>query len=314
MNTIPSFRLGTRGSPLAMWQARQVQALLSEKRPDVVVEIVVIHTTGDKILDKPLVQLGGKGVFTKEIEHALLAGEIDFAVHSYKDLPTQLPDGLEIVSIPERDSPFDALLAREGRLLKELPPHPTIATGSLRRRAQVLAARPDATVVDLRGNVNTRLRKYHESHWDAMIMAEAGLRRMGWADRIAGILPIEEMLPAPAQGALAIEAREEDERTQALLRAIHDDAAAAGARAERAFLATLEGGCQVPIAAYAVVENGSLTLHGLVSSLDGTQRVRESQTTGLDDPEGTGRRLAERVWKSGGREIIEALRSANESR
>ncbi|MFB3786594.1 MAG: hydroxymethylbilane synthase [bacterium] len=309
MNTSPPFRLGTRGSPLAMWQARRVQTLLSEKMPDAAVEIAVIHTTGDKILDKPLVQLGGKGIFTKEIENALLAGEIDFAVHSYKDLPTRLPDGLAIVSVPERDSPFDALLARTGCCLKELPAHPTIATGSLRRRAQVLAARPDATVVDLRGNVNTRLRKYQESDWDAMIMAEAGVRRMEWTGRIAGVLPIEEMLPAPAQGALAIEARGDDESTRALLRIIHDEAAAAGARAERAFLATLEGGCQVPIAAYAVVEKGSLTLHGLVSSLDGTQLIRERQTAGIDDPEGAGRRLAESVWKSGGREIIEALQS-----
>ncbi|HOJ61167.1 MAG TPA: hydroxymethylbilane synthase [bacterium] len=314
MNTSSHFRLGTRGSPLALWQARRVQALLADKCPDAAVEIVVIHTTGDKILDKPLVQLGGKGVFTKEIEHALLAEEIDFAVHSFKDLPTRLPDRLAIVSVPERDSPFDALLAREGRCLKELPAHPVIATGSLRRRAQVLAARPDASVVDLRGNVNTRLRKYHESNWDAMIMAEAGLRRMGWTDQIAGILPLDEMLPAPAQGALAIEARLADERTQTLLRAIHDEAVAAGAWAERSFLTTLEGGCQVPIAAYAEMENGCLILHGLVSSLDGTRRVRESESAGLDHPEETGRRLAERIWELGGNAIIEELKSTNQSR
>ncbi|MGC9328884.1 MAG: hydroxymethylbilane synthase, partial [Candidatus Hinthialibacter sp.] len=177
MNDTPRLVLGARGSPLSLWQAKRVQTLLHDRCPETRIEIQIIHTTGDKILDKPLVQIGDKGLFTKEIEKALLDGEIDFAVHSFKDLPTQLPEGLAIVSIPERDSPFDALIAKEAARLRDLPENPVVATGSLRRRAQVLAARPDASVVDIRGNVNTRLRKYRESNWDALIMAEAGLRR-----------------------------------------------------------------------------------------------------------------------------------------
>lgn len=305
------FFLGTRGSPLALWQAERVQALLKNRCPTVEIEIRIIHTTGDKILDKPLVQIGDKGLFTKEIETALQNGEIDFAVHSYKDLPTMQPEGLGIVAVPERDSPFDALVSHKGACLRDLPDSPIVATGSLRRRAQVLAIRPDATVADIRGNVNTRLRKYDESNWDALIMAETALRRMGWRERIAGVLSPEEMIPAPAQGALAVEARLEDERTAVLLQTIHDVHAAVTVQAERAFLATLEGGCQVPMAAYARVNNGEVYLAGLLANLDGSRSIRHSLTGSASDPAELGRLLAGRILEAGGREIIDDLTRQN---
>jgi hydroxymethylbilane synthase len=307
MNNNLSFKLGTRGSPLALWQAERVQALLQETNPGVVIEIVIIQTTGDKILDKPLVQIGDKGLFTKEIEIALLEGGIDLAVHSFKDLPTQLPEGLIISSIPERDSPFDALISRQASSLSELPANPVIATGSLRRKAQILAARPDAEVVDIRGNINTRLQKFHDSDWDALIMAEAGMRRMGWVDKISGVLSIDEMLPAPAQGALAVETRMGGQRTIALVESINDPDTSVGVEAERAFLAELEGGCQVPIAAYSIVDGEIMTLHGLISSLDGKNLVRRTTEAPLSNPALTGRSLAQAIKSNGGQEIIDIL-------
>ncbi len=307
MNKNLLFKLGTRGSPLAMWQAERVQSLLQDANPDIVIEIEVIQTTGDKILDKPLVQIGDKGLFTKEIEIALLDGAIDFAVHSFKDLPTQLPDGLTISSIPERDSPFDALISRGAASLSELPANPVIATGSLRRRAQIMAARPDAVVVDVRGNVNTRLQKFHDSDWDALIMAEAGMRRMGWVDKISGVLSIEEMLPAPAQGALAVETRIDDHRTIALVESINDPDTAVGVQAERAFLSELEGGCQVPIAAYSIISEDIMMLHGLISSLDGKNLIRKKIEASLLHPALTGRSLAQAIKTDGGQKIIDIL-------
>ena len=309
MNPSRTFKLGTRGSPLALWQAERAKTLLQQSAPAHRVEIVPIQTTGDKILDKPLVQVGGKGIFTKEIELALLQGEIDFAVHSYKDLPTVLPEGLGVVCIPERESPFDALFARKGTRLCDLPEQPILATGSLRRRAQILSVRPDARVVDVRGNVNTRLRKFRESEWDGLIMAHAAIERMGWGDQIAGVLSPDEMLPAPAQGALAIEARLDDAETLALLETIHNPEAAITSRAERAFLATLEGGCQVPIAAYAVVENGGIVLQGLIASLDGKTCIRRSVQAPADQAIEAGQQLAEGVLAAGGKKIIEELKA-----
>ncbi|MDX9753669.1 MAG: hydroxymethylbilane synthase [bacterium] len=314
MNNQLVFKLGTRGSPLALWQAERVKSLLLQAQPELHIEIVIIHTTGDKILDKPLIQVGGKGIFTKEIENAMLAGEIDFAVHSFKDLPTVLPEGLAIVAIPERSEPMDAILSRGGTTLATLPPNPTIATGSLRRRAQVRIARPDSTVVDIRGNVNTRLRKFYESPWDALIMAHAGLVRMEWQDRIGGVLPLEEMIPAPAQGALAIEARKDDTRTQTLLSSIHDPQAAQGVWAERAFLATLEGGCQVPMGAFAQLSEQTITLHGFVSNLDGSIYFRESLQGPHTDPSTLGIQLAQHILARGGQAIIEDLKSNTQTR
>ncbi len=307
MNNAKNFKLGTRSSPLALWQAERVTALMQQNNPDVEIEIVKITTTGDKVLDKPLVQVGDKGIFTKEIENALLDKTIDFAVHSFKDLPTKFPDGLGITAIPERDSPFDALISRKAACLKNLSKNPTVATGSLRRKAQILSLRPDAHVVDIRGNVNTRLRKYEESDWDALIMAMAAIHRMEWDNKIANILSPEEMLPAPAQGALAVETRLDDEPTNALLQTIHDQTTAKTVQAERAFLAVLEGGCQVPIAAYAILEENQIELTGLISSLDGKQCLRESRKAPADDPISLGRALAEQMLENGGKEIIQEL-------
>lgn len=307
-------KLGTRGSPLALWQAERVKHLLTRQCPDVNIELVIIETKGDKILDKPFIQVGGKGIFTKEIENALLDKSIDFAVHSFKDLPTAQPDGLSIVSIPERSAPFDCLIARQGDSLAALPENPVIATGSLRRRSQVLIARPDAKVVDIRGNVNTRLRKFEESDWDALIMAQAGLLRMGWKEKCAGILAVEEMLPAPAQGALAIEARAEDEETRAILQTIHDETIALGVQAERGFLATMEGGCQVPMGAYAEVNEGKLKLHGFVSNLDGSDYFKDTIETGADSPFQTGLALAQKILEMGGQDIVNELKSDTQIR
>lgn len=312
MNDKRTFILGTRGSPLALWQAERVKALLAKSQPDCAVEIEIIHTIGDKILDKPLVQVGGKGIFTKEIENALLEETIDFAVHSYKDLPTVLPDGLGVTAIPERDSPFDALISRRYSSLVELPEAPVVATGSLRRRAQILALRPEAKVIDLRGNVNTRFQKYHDADWDGMIMAHAAIRRMEWDDRIAGVIQPSEMLPAPAQGAIAIESRIDDEETKALLQTIHNAETAVSVVAERSFLATLEGGCQVPMAAYAMLNDDTVTLEGLVASLDGDPMLRGSIQAPTADAEALGRELAQSLIAQGADAIIETLKMLNQ--
>lgn len=290
-----------------MWQAERVKSLLEVTLPNQPVEIVIIHTRGDKILDKPYVQVGGKGIFTKEIEDALLAGEIDFAVHSFKDLPAVQPEGLDIVCIPERDSPYDALFSTSVSRLSDLPEAPTLATGSPRRRAQLLALRPQATILDLRGNVNTRLKKFHESEWDGMIMAHAAIRRMGWEERIAGPIAIEEMLPAAAQGALAIEARTDDQATREALDAIHNKQTAISVTAERAFLANLEGSCHIPIAAYGQVNDATLHLEGMLASLDGDPLIRQRIDGPIEEAQRLGTELAESIKQAGGQAIIERL-------
>lgn len=305
-----TFRLGTRSSPLALWQAEHVCALLQEKHPDAAVEIVKIVTSGDKILDKPLVQVGGKGIFTKEIEQAMLEGRIDFAVHSFKDLPTELPAGLEISCIPERSSPFDALFSSKAKSIMDMPPNPTIATGSLRRKAQILRIRPDANVIDIRGNVNTRLNKYHESEWDGFIMAHAAVMRMEWHEQVH-IVSTAELLPAPAQGALAIENRMDDEDTKALLSSIHNPKIAPAVMAERAFLAAMEGGCQIPLAAYACRYGNALSLTGLISTLDGKESIRRTEYGSAENPQIIGEQLAQSILQQGGQGIKESLMQAN---
>jgi len=248
------------------------------------------------------------------MEEAMLAGKIDFAVHSYKDLPTLLPDGLAVVCVPDRDSPFDALFSHDSQgaeTLNDLPENPVIASGSLRRKAQILIARPDAEVVDIRGNVNTRLQKFDDSDWAGLIMAHAAIRRMEWEEKNFAILQPDEMLPAPAQGALAVEAREDDVDTRELLAHIHDETTAVGVVAERVFLAKLEGGCQVPIAAYATCAENTITLEGLISSTDGKQHIRSSASA-TGNPAELGEALADEMLANGGEEIIEALKAMNE--
>ena len=272
----PILRLGSRGSPLALAQSEEVRRRLGEHHPELAaddaVEIVVIRTTGDKVQDRTLSEIGGKGLFTKEIEEALLAREIDVAVHSMKDVPTWLPEGLEITTILPREDPRDALFARQARSLAELPAGAVVGTASLRRQAQVLIARPDVTVVPLRGNVGTRLRKLGEGLVDATLLAAAGLKRLGEAERIKAVLEPEEMLPAVAQGAIGLEARGGDRDTLRWLDALDDPASARRVTAERACLKVLDGSCRTPIAAFAEL-NGpgdELRLRALIALPDGT--------------------------------------------
>jgi hydroxymethylbilane synthase len=295
--------IASRGSQLALWQARWVEARLSELGHQCHIEI--IKTTGDKITDTPLAQLGattgGKGLFTKEIEEALLDGRADLAVHSLKDLPTELPKGLAIAAVPERDDPRDALI---GRTLAELESGETVGTSSLRRAAQLRRLRPDLRLESIRGNVDTRLRKLDEGQYAAIVLAAAGLRRLGWADRIAEILDPETMCPAVGQGALAIETRADGPARAACAALDHADTHAAVA-AERAFLRALGGGCQVPIGAYASLEGQRLHLHGLVIAPDGSQAVAGDSAGAAQSAEELGAALGAALLAGGARAILD---------
>jgi len=269
--------IGTRGSALALWQTRYVGGRLRAAAPDLDVQIKIIQTRGDLVRDRALSQVGGKGLFVKEIENALLTGEIDLAVHSLKDMPTEQPEGLSLGSILERAEPRDALVVRGGAGgLEGLPSGARVGTSSLRRRAQLLAVRPDLQLLDLRGNVDTRLRKLREGQYDAVVLAVAGLVRLGYADAINQVLPLDLMLPAPGQGALCIEVRADDGSTQDLIAALDHPPTRWAAQAERAFLRRLEGGCQVPIGAYAEV-SGDL-LHRLAPGAQRDTRIGGRRT------------------------------------
>ncbi len=280
MSETPRLRLGTRGSPLALAQANEVRARLASADPELAaedaVEIVVITTTGDRIQDRTLADIGGKGLFTKEIEEALLAGRIDAAVHSMKDVPTWLPEGLEIGAILPREDPRDALFSAGGQDLAGLPAGAVVGTASLRRQAQVLMARPDLKVVPFRGNVQTRLRKLAGGEVDATLLAMAGLNRLGMSGEVSAVLAPEVMLPAVAQGAIGIEVRADDEVTRGYLDALDDPDSAIRVAAERACLAVLDGSCRTPIAAFAELEAGGarLRLRALVALPDGSQAHR----------------------------------------
>ena len=239
--------IGTRSSKLALWQADYVADCLRKRYPELRAEKKLMTTKGDKILDAPLAKIGGKGLFTKELEQDMLAGGIDIAVHSLKDMPTEVPEGLVISAITERFDPGDAVVSPKYKTLDNLPRGAKVGTSSLRRKAQLLHARPDLQISDLRGNVNTRLEKLEREHFDAIILAVAGLKRLGFADRITEVLPREIVLPAVGQGALAIETREDDREVRNFIAFLNDEATVACARAERAFLARVEGGCQVPV-------------------------------------------------------------------
>jgi hydroxymethylbilane synthase len=273
--TSPRIRLGTRGSPLALAQAREVRQRLIAAHPDLAaagaVEIVVIRTTGDRVQDRTLAEIGGKGLFTKEIEEALIAGAIDAAVHSMKDVPTFLPDGLEIACLLPREDPRDAFISTRAKSLADLPAGAIVGTASLRRQCQVLNRRPDLKVVPLRGNVDTRLRKLAAGECDATLLALAGLRRLGRADAVTAVLEPEDMLPAVAQGAIGLECRSTDATTKALLAPLDHADTHVCVLAERGLLAALDGSCRTPIAALATLGQGALTLRGLVISLDGRQ-------------------------------------------
>ena len=305
--TTPLLRIGTRGSPLALAQANEVRRRLRDAHPelqaDSAVEIRVIKTSGDRIQDRKLSEIGGKGLFTKEIEEDLLSGAIDLAVHSMKDVPTWLPDGLEIVAILPREDPRDALFANRGDSLATLPEGAVVGTSSLRRQAQILLARPDLKVVSLRGNVATRLRKLGEGQVDATLLAVAGLRRLGEHERIG----VDEMLPAVAQGAIGLEVRSGDARTLDWVSALDDPVSAQRVRAERACLAVLDGSCKTPIAAYAELDGENLTLRGLVAMPDGSAAHRSEESGPAADPGAIGRTLGQRLRDMAGPDFYKAL-------
>jgi hydroxymethylbilane synthase len=293
--------IASRGSQLALWQAQWVQSRLAALGRDSRIEI--IRTTGDKITDVPLAKVGTKGLFTKEIEEALLDGRADLAVHSLKDLPTDLPDGLVLAAVPPREDPRDALV---GKRLDELQPGARVGTSSLRRAAQLRLLRPDLTVESVRGNLDTRLRKLDEGQFDAILLAAAGLKRLGWADRIAEVLDPSVMCSAVGQGALAVETRPEGPGREASA-ALNDEAARTAVTAERAVLRTLGGGCQVPIGAYAAVTDGHLRLTAIVASPDGGELIRAGSEGSAADAESLGQALGEELLARGARRILEAV-------
>jgi len=300
-------RIGTRGSQLALWQANWIKETLVRKNPDLDVEIVKIKTTGDKILDVPLAKVGGKGLFVKEIETALLDNSVDLAVHSMKDVPTLLPDGLKIVAISEREDPRDVIISKEGRTLAQLQEGARIGTSSLRRQAQLAGYRPDLVMEPLRGNINTRLKKLRDGQYDAIVLAYAGVKRLGWEGEVTQVLDTDIMLPAIGQGALGIEARGDDPGTLERILFLNHSETSLCVRVERAFLHRLEGGCQVPIAAYATTDNGTVTLTGLVAGVDGEKLIRMEVRSDEASAEEAGLSLAEQILDSGGREILEEI-------
>jgi len=295
--------IGSRASRLALWQANWVLERL--RLSGVPARLQTIHTSGDRILDRPLAALGGKGVFVKEIEEALLEEAIDIAVHSLKDLPTEQPEGLAIACVPEREDPHDFLIARGGPGLSALPGGAVVGTGSPRRACQIRALRGDLTIKDLRGNVDTRLARLARGDYDAVVLALSGVRRLG-AQAEGSVLEFDQMLPAVGQGALAIETRSGDAGASAVLRPLHHAGTAAAVAAERAFLRGLGGGCQAPIAAVAEIRGARMLLRGLVGDAEGRRVLRERMEGEAADPEALGGRLAERLLAQGAGELVRA--------
>lgn len=318
--------LGTRGSALARTQSEWVANALRAAFPDLEVELRIISTTGDRVLDVALSAVGDKGLFVKELEQALLAGDVDLCVHSAKDMPTETPNGLLLAAFPVREDPRDALVLRRAELgsdLQTLPHGARVGTSSLRRASQLRYHRPDLQLADVRGNVDTRLRKLAEGQYDALILAAAGLRRLGLWDGAPGatigeavVYPLDPlvMLPAVSQGILAIETRTADSATRAFVAALDDPAARAAALAERALLRRLEGGCQVPVAAHAAVSEAGLRLRGMIGALDGSALVFAEQTGPADQAEALGVAVAEALLAQGGDAILAAIRSQQEAR
>jgi len=302
--------IGTRGSDLALWQAEYVRRSLEAEFPDIEFEVKIIRTTGDDVLDVSLAKIGDKGLFTRQIEAELLSGEIDLAVHSLKDLQTEQPEGLTIGAVCKREKPNDVLISREGKTLDELPQGAKVATGSLRRRSQLLAYRPDLEIVDIRGNLNTRFRKFDESDLYAMILAYAGIERLGMGERISEIIPTDVLIPAVGQGSIAVEIRENDNDVAAIVARVDDAETRQCVMAERALLRRLEGGCQVPIGAYATVEDETLTLDGIVGSLDGKRIFRETRSGQASEPEQLGEYVAQTLLDQGADSVLKESRAA----
>lgn len=299
--------IGSRGSQLAFWQANYVASFLKERGIDQI-EIKKIKTTGDKILDAPLAKIGDKGLFVKEIELALSSGEIDLAVHSMKDVPTEIPSNLKIAAILKREDPRDVLISRDNLSLFSLPPGVAIGTSSLRRKAQLLHLRPDFQMVDVRGNLDTRLRKMAEGQFEAMILSAAGIDRLGWSDRITQRIPSEVCLSAVGQGAIGVEIRKDDLEMGEAVSSLDDFATHIAILAERALMKRLEGGCQVPIGALGQIQDGKLSLQAVVASLDGEKLFRDEITGSSDEAESLGVRLAEKLLEMGADEILREIR------
>ena len=307
--TTTRFRIGTRGSPLALWQAHTVRDLLIARhgltQDDI--EIVDVKTTGDKVTDRRLAEIGGKGLFTKELETALDAGTVDCAVHSLKDVPTFLPDGMVLAAYLEREDPRDALIAGPVRSLEDLPAGARLGTASMRREAIVRSLRPDIDVVLLRGNVGTRLKKVADGEIDAAILAHAGLIRLGISEPVSAVLDPDRFLPAVGQGIVAVEIRADDHRARDLVSAIDVPASAAAARAERAFLATLDGSCQSPISGHATLDADALAFTGWLMTHDGTERGEASEGGPASDPEAVGKAAAERILSGASARLLAVL-------
>ncbi|MEP7211497.1 MAG: hydroxymethylbilane synthase [Acidobacteriota bacterium] len=304
-----TFTIGTRGSDLALWQSNYVKGRFEASFPNAQFELKIITTTGDRMLDTPLSKIGDKGLFTRQIESQLLNGDIDFAVHSLKDLQTAQPAGLTVAAVCERERPNDAFISRNFATVDDLPHGAKVATGSLRRRSQLLHYRPDLRIEEIRGNVPTRIKKFEESDLDAMILAFAGLERLGLAAHIRQVIPFEIMLPAVGQGAVAIETRADDPDSIAVAEKIDHYETHVCIEAERAFLRRLEGGCQVPIGALAQMENDHIRINGLVGSLDGTIVYRELMTGTADEPSSLGIKLAEALIANGALELLAQSRA-----
>jgi hydroxymethylbilane synthase len=299
--------IGSRGSRLAVWQAEWVQNQLQKLAPQLQVSVCKIATLGDKILDAPLAAVGGKGLFVKEIEEALLRGDVDIAVHSMKDVPTILPERLEILCVPAREDPRDVLISRGAQPLDQLALHARIGTSSLRRQAQLLHRRRDFTIQMLRGNLDTRLRKLREGHYEAVVLAAAGIHRMGWSQEVTEYLPTEISLPAIGQGALALEGRGDDLFVCELLVQLEDRPTRLAVTAERALLKGLEGGCQIPIAGHATLKGDRIILDGLIASVDGRRLLRGSVQGNLSEAETLGQGLAETLRGRGGDAILQEI-------
>lgn len=300
-------KIATRQSPLALWQAEHIRARLEALHTDLKVELVTFVTQGDKILDTPLAKIGGKGLFVKELEAALLDGRADLAVHSMKDVPMALPEGLNLAVICEREDPLDAFVSNTYNHFDELPQGAKVGTSSLRRKCQILKQRPDLEIIDLRGNVGTRLSKLDAGNYDAIILASAGLKRLGLAERIRHTIQPEFSLPAVGQGALGLECRTDDQAVLDLIQPLMHNETNACVRAERAFNAYLEGGCQVPIAGYAVLQNGQIHLEGRVGSVDGKTLLKAQQIGASENAEQLGVALAQELLAQGAGDILKAL-------
>lgn len=296
--------VGTRGSKLALWQAAHIADRLSQLNPGLTVEQKRIVTTGDKILDVPLAQIGGKGLFTKELELAMLAGEIDLAVHSLKDMPTELPAGLSLAATTARLDPHDAFVSRKYRNVDDLPKGAVLGTSSLRRKAQLLRLRPDLNIVSLRGNLDTRLQKLDDGQFDAIVLAAAGLIRLGWSSRITDLLSPEDCLPAVGQGVLAIEIRDGDPKVLPLVSQLDDGPTRACVSAERSFLDMVQGGCQAPIGVFGRFFEGKVVLKARILSLDGTHCVEAEKADSAENAVALGQSLATQMLNAGARQIL----------